>query len=667
LREFVNEPFTPERGHDPNYSACSDVFSFGAIVLDFLSTVALEKWTDLRLALSQVQAPPDILEIIESTIAPDPALRPADGQILSAEIEAVQRTRQRLAGKRRPCFVTLTANAITGIKRNDYLSTDRDAQALVLREVNGGSYLRRYVRLNKDTGVREYPENEYFLSGPNMEFHVAVDRSSKAEIVVVSARRPASSGDLDNSREEGWPHPFEFRIGKHPVPSEGQHVLADLKMGCEQFEQQRSESELARAEEALFRGWSAVLQARTDQADSNQAVPYTDRTIEGNRITFRTKQPLDIGAVEQFWEVPLGEDHFIRGVIDSVEGDLATLYVEGTPSNKLPTSGVLRLDARSTKAALKRQKDALDTVKFGKAARAELKEFILHPESCQAVETVPPEKWWVADIDTDKQQAVKKALAAKDFFVVHGPPGTGKTTFITELLLQYLERNPHKRILLTSQTHIGVDNAIERLDKSGQSLHIIRVGTQTGKIAESVHPYLLQNKIRAWNEQVQRKAEQFIEALAAKEKVNLQELRLGLRLGQLIGTLRKREGDDADLAGLRAFMETHGLPPRRGHGDEDTMDAATADDARARAEEIQDQIETVQQRIALLRQEEKRLREELKQFGEDGKTLQNEKLPELVQYQEALLGKSEANQRFRRMLLENPTFREMKLVCVRCS
>src|ERR1035437_4381067 len=61
LRDFVNEPFTPERGHDPNYSASSDVFSFGAIVLDFLSTVALRKWSDLRLALSQVQAPPEIL------------------------------------------------------------------------------------------------------------------------------------------------------------------------------------------------------------------------------------------------------------------------------------------------------------------------------------------------------------------------------------------------------------------------------------------------------------------------------------------------------------------------------------------------------------------------------------------------------------------------------
>jgi len=55
LSQFVTEPFTPERGYDPNYSYASDVFGFGAITLDFLSTVDLKKWSDLRVALSHVQ------------------------------------------------------------------------------------------------------------------------------------------------------------------------------------------------------------------------------------------------------------------------------------------------------------------------------------------------------------------------------------------------------------------------------------------------------------------------------------------------------------------------------------------------------------------------------------------------------------------------------------
>ena len=658
LRDFVNEPFTPEGGHDPNYSASSDVFSFGAIVLDFLSTVSLKKWSDLRLALSQIQAPPEVLEIIESAVSSDPALRPIDAQVLFAEIETIQKNRLRQMGKRRTCFIVLTTNALAGLKKNDYLSTDRDAQALVLREVNGGSTLRKFVRLNKDTGMREYPEGEYFLSGANMEFHIAVERSARAELVVISARRPLSSTDLDKNREEGWAHPFEFKIGNHPVPAEGQRIIADLRLGCDQFEDERDELELRKAEEALFRGWGAVLQARTMQADGNQAVAYSDRTVEGNRITFRTRRSLDSSAVEQFWEVPLGDERFLRGVIDSVEGELVTLYVEGAlSSNKVPATGTLRLDARSTKAALKRQKEALDMVQFGKAARVELKNYILHPESCRTTEVVTPEKWWINKIDPDKQEAVKRALAAEDFFILHGPPGTGKTTFITELILQYLGRYPHKRVLLTSQTHIGVDNAIERLDASGQPLQIIRVGYRADKIAESVHPYLLQNKIRLWTEQVQKKAEQFIEQRAVKQKVNLQELRLGLRVGQLIGVIRKKDSDEVELAGLKAFTDR----PHLEDGDSENdgfSDASVADELQARTEEAQEQIEALQQRIARLRQEEKRLRDELKQLGDDGKSIQNEKLPELVLYQEELLGKSEANQQFRRMLELNGEWRQ---------
>ena len=657
LAEFVTEPFTPERGYDPNYSYASDVFGFGAIVLDFLSTVALKKWSDLRVALSQVQAPREILDIIEHAISPDPAVRPADAQILFAEIERIQNTRRRQAGQRRPCFLSLTPTALNNLKKNEYLSNDRDAQALVAREINSGSAIRKYVRLNKETGNREYAEDEFSLYGTNMEFHLAVDRDTKTHLVLLSVRRPTSSADFDRNREESWPHPFEFKFGRHPVHEEGRKVMADLQLGWDQFEQQRVDAMMARAEENLFRGWSAVLQARSEQADQNQAVPYSDRTVEGNRITFRTQRPLDSSALEQFWEVPLAENRSIRGVIDSVEGDLVTLYVDGAVPQGLPATGILRLDARSTKAALKRQKDALDNVKFGKGARADLKAFILHPESCRSSENTPPENWWLPEIDSDKREAVQRALAANDFFALHGPPGTGKTTFITELILQFLARNPHKRVLLTSQTHIGVDNAIERLDAIPRGLEIIRIGQQTTKIASSVHKHLLQNRIRDWSEQVQQKAGKFIEDWAAQQGVNIREVRLGLRLGQLLNTLRQKERDDADLDGLKAFQHHHHPEPEPATSDA-IMDAVTADQIRSRAQEVQQQIELLQERLAKFRAEEKRLREELKQSGPDGKAIANEKFAELVIYQDELLGKSKANQTLRRLLELNSEWRQ---------
>ena len=64
----------------------------------------------------------------------------------------------------------------------------------------------------------------------------------------------------------------------------------------------------------------------------------------------------------------------------------------------------------------------------------------------------------------DKQlEAVTKAILAKDMAFIQGPPGTGKTTVIAEIIWQEVLKNKDCRILLTSQTNLAVDNALERL------------------------------------------------------------------------------------------------------------------------------------------------------------------------------------------------------------
>ena len=61
-------------------------------------------------------------------------------------------------------------------------------------------------------------------------------------------------------------------------------------------------------------------------------------------------------------------------------------------------------------------------------------------------------------------QAVKKALQAccnQNFFLIHGPPGTGKTTVITEIVRHLASRG--EKVLITSHTNVAVDNVLENL------------------------------------------------------------------------------------------------------------------------------------------------------------------------------------------------------------
>lgn len=60
-------------------------------------------------------------------------------------------------------------------------------------------------------------------------------------------------------------------------------------------------------------------------------------------------------------------------------------------------------------------------------------------------------------------QVILKSLASEDLFFMQGPPGTGKTTAIVEIILQVLKAKPNARILISSETHVAVDNAIDRL------------------------------------------------------------------------------------------------------------------------------------------------------------------------------------------------------------
>ncbi len=72
-------------------------------------------------------------------------------------------------------------------------------------------------------------------------------------------------------------------------------------------------------------------------------------------------------------------------------------------------------------------------------------------------------------------EAVAKALISPDIAIIQGPPGTGKTTVIAEIIWQTLLRNPASKILITSQTNLAVDNALERL-KGEKLVRPIRIG-----------------------------------------------------------------------------------------------------------------------------------------------------------------------------------------------
>ena len=78
----------------------------------------------------------------------------------------------------------------------------------------------------------------------------------------------------------------------------------------------------------------------------------------------------------------------------------------------------------------------------------------------------------MAKLNEFQERAVQKALNTEKVFIIHGPPGTGKTTTLVELIKRCVERG--EKVLATADSNVAVDNLVERLVNEG--LHVIRVG-----------------------------------------------------------------------------------------------------------------------------------------------------------------------------------------------
>ncbi|MFN8268378.1 MAG: AAA domain-containing protein [Chitinophagales bacterium] len=75
-------------------------------------------------------------------------------------------------------------------------------------------------------------------------------------------------------------------------------------------------------------------------------------------------------------------------------------------------------------------------------------------------------------LNESQKQAIFKSLYAEELALIQGPPGTGKSTAIAEIIWQHIRKAQNEKkktkILLTSETNLAVDNAIDRL-KNGEN------------------------------------------------------------------------------------------------------------------------------------------------------------------------------------------------------
>jgi DNA replication ATP-dependent helicase Dna2 len=92
------------------------------------------------------------------------------------------------------------------------------------------------------------------------------------------------------------------------------------------------------------------------------------------------------------------------------------------------------------------------------------------------------------DFNDPQNLAVTRALQMQDYLLIHGPPGTGKTSVIAEIVKRLCQQG--QRVLLAAFTNQAVDNMLLRLEREGFHDYV-RLGHERS-VAEAVRPHLLQ-------------------------------------------------------------------------------------------------------------------------------------------------------------------------------
>jgi len=120
-----------------------------------------------------------------------------------------------------------------------------------------------------------------------------------------------------------------------------------------------------------------------------------------------------------------------------------------------------------------------------------------------------------------QNQAIREILAAQDISIVHGPPGTGKTTTLVHAIQQLCETE--KTVLVTAPSNTAVDVLTERL--ADLSLNVVRIGN-ISRVDEKIISHTIESRLSSHPESRNIKKVQ-LEAAEARRKAKRYRRKFG--------------------------------------------------------------------------------------------------------------------------------------------
>lgn len=255
-----------------------------------------------------------------------------------------------------------------------------------------------------------------------------------------------------------------------------QRLLLQLEYNTEK-EAFRQQTEQIGIERKVKRGdaWWPIKVSRSYYNSLNQlaveVVRTTDTDIEHG---FEFGRPVQFFACNTKGSEASKITYFrFTATVSYADGDRLVVTVpDGTSILDLQNAEGLGVQLSFDETSYRTMMEALDRAIRGKGRLGELRDLFY---SRQKPETFVFPPMHFPYLNPTQEQAVNMVLRAKDVAIVHGPPGTGKTTTLVEAIRETLMRE--NQVLVCAQSNMAVDWISEKLVDRG--INVLRIGNPT--------------------------------------------------------------------------------------------------------------------------------------------------------------------------------------------
>ena len=158
----------------------------------------------------------------------------------------------------------------------------------------------------------------------------------------------------------------------------------------------------------------------------------------------------------------------------------------------------LRVDLYVNDITYQRMQDALAQLPTADGPLAHLRDVCTGTAARTPTEAADVDAWHNETLNPSQRDAVREALATDDVHLIHGPPGTGKTTTAVEGVRQCVDRGDS--VLATAASNTAVDNVVEMLVEQG--VNVVRLG-HPARVSPTLQAHTLDARIED-NETYQR-------------------------------------------------------------------------------------------------------------------------------------------------------------------